>query len=107
MSPGNPAAINAMSKQIANTNDENDLETLRGTINGPMNAKLHGKGAIPLNAAIEDPKRKLTTVEGQQRRQDTDQIKRASDNCWRTGNCSALQQIRRVEWRADSAGVEG
>ncbi|MGC2303507.1 MAG: hypothetical protein WA447_09320, partial [Candidatus Binatus sp.] len=39
MSPGNPGAIAAMQKQIAGTNDENDLETLRGTINGPMNAE--------------------------------------------------------------------
>ncbi|MGA8641332.1 hypothetical protein [Candidatus Binatus sp.] len=77
MPPGNPGAIAAMQKQIAATNDENDLETLRGTINGPMNAELYGKGAIPLNAAIENQKRQLTTVEGQQRRLDNDQIKRA------------------------------
>ena len=77
MSPGNPTAIAAMQKQIAGTTDENDLETLRGAINGPLNAELYGKGAIPLNAAIENQKRQLTTVEGQQRRLDNDQIKRA------------------------------
>lgn len=77
MPPGNPSAITAMQHQISTVPDENALETLRGTINGPQNAELYGKGAIPLNAQIENQKRQLQTVEGRQRKQDYDQIKRA------------------------------
>lgn len=74
---GNPTAIAAMQHQIATAPDEDALETLRGTINGPQNAELYGKGAIPLLAQIDNQKRQLTTIEGRQRKQDYDQIKRA------------------------------
>src|SRR5260370_279943 len=68
MPPGNPAAIAAMRKQISSTTDEDSLETLRGTINGPLNAELYDRGAIPLHAAIVNQKHPLTTPTGQQRR---------------------------------------